>query len=80
MIHVDRATVPEPKALKRLRDAGLKHARDFFVGTKAVKRRQLRYYNPHWAKAYPVPIPALARLFRGKCASRAVRRAGQHSC
>jgi uncharacterized protein (TIGR02646 family) len=68
MIHVDRATVPEPKALKSLRDAGLKHARDFFVGTRAARRRQLRYYNPHWAKAYPVPIPALARLFHGKCA------------
>jgi uncharacterized protein (TIGR02646 family) len=68
MIHVDRSNVREPKALKRLRDAGLKHARKFFVDTPVDKRRQIRYFNPHWDKAYWVPIPALLELFHGKCA------------
>ena len=68
MIHIDRARVREPRTLKRLRDAGLKHARAFFVDTPTAQRRQQRYFNPHWAKAYRVPIPALVRLFWGKCA------------
>jgi uncharacterized protein (TIGR02646 family) len=68
MIHIDRARVREPRTLKPLRDAGLKHARAFFVDTPVARRRQQRYWNPHWAKAYPVPIPALMRLFFEKCA------------
>ncbi len=68
MIHVNRAVVHEPRGLKRLRDAGYRHARDFFVGTPEAERRQHRYFNPHWAQAYTVPIPALVRLFHSKCA------------
>ena len=68
MIHIDRSAVREPKPLKRLRDQGLKHARHFFVDIPAAARRQERYFNPFWAKAYPVPIPALSELFHGKCA------------
>ena len=68
MIRVDRSTVREPAKLKRLRDAGLKHARKFFVDTPLAERRQTRYFNPYWQKAYHVPIPALMRLFHEKCA------------
>lgn len=68
MIRVDRSAVAEPKALKRLREAGLKHARRFFVDTPEAARRQRRYFNPHWQKAYRVPIPTLFEMFRGKCA------------
>jgi uncharacterized protein (TIGR02646 family) len=68
MIRIDRAKVQEPRALKPLRDAGLKHAREFFIDTPVARRRQLRYFNPYWDKAYRVPIPALVRLFCGKCA------------
>lgn len=67
MIRIDRSTVGEPRRLKRLRDAGLKHARAFFVDTPVASRRQRRYFNPYWEKAYRVPIPALVRLFCGKC-------------
>jgi uncharacterized protein (TIGR02646 family) len=68
MIHVDRSAVREPKGLKRLRDAGLKHAKRFFIDTPVQERRQTRYFNPYWQKAYRVPIPALVELFHGKCA------------
>ena len=68
MIRVDRSTVREPAKLKRLRDAGLKHASKFFVDTPLAERRQTRYFNPYWQKAYHVPIPALMRLFHEKCA------------
>ena len=68
MIRVDRSTVREPPNLRPLRDAGFKHACAFFVDIPAKERRQTRYFNPHWQKAYSVPIPALGRLFLGKCA------------
>lgn len=68
MIYVDRSTVREPSNLKRLRKAGFVHAKKFFVDTAVQKRRQIRYFNPFWQKAYGVPIPALSRLFSGKCA------------
>src|SRR4051794_41046038 len=66
MIYIARAAISEPSALKRLRDAGFEHAKSYF--TNLERRRQERYFNPHWAKAYPVPIPALGELFHSKCA------------
>jgi uncharacterized protein (TIGR02646 family) len=66
MIYVDRAAVSEPVELKPYRDAGYLHAKDYF--DRLEERRQERYFNPHWADGYRVPIPALAKLFHGKCA------------
>lgn len=68
MIFVDRNRVPEPQRLKKVREAGLRHARAFFTKTARKERRQLRYFNPHWKEAEKIPLKALNRLFHGKCA------------
>jgi uncharacterized protein (TIGR02646 family) len=67
MIFVDRTRIAEPSRLKAVREPGLEHARRFFTETTLKARRQIRYFNPHWEDARKIPIPALEKLFRGKC-------------
>jgi uncharacterized protein (TIGR02646 family) len=67
MIHIERSTVDEPPTLRKVRDSGFKHAQRFF-SRPSKDRRQERYFNPYWAKAYRIPIPALGKLFHQKCA------------